>query len=876
MKILKASAGSGKTYSLAKEYIRLLVGSPTPDQYRHVLAVTFTNKATAEMKDRILNELRTLAETPEKSPYLGDLVPGVCADTAQLQRRSKAALSRILHDYSQLGVATIDRFFQQTLRAFAREVGQYTAYQVELDRDALVEEAVTRVLDSLSEQKDPALLEWIIRGVRDDLEREGRFTLDRRLRELGNALPEMPGGGREPLDKGRLEGLSAGCWRTVSDFTFKVRNAARAVADALDACGINPADSNRGFLKGIYPYAEVSPRDFISAPTPSFQDKALDLEKWFAKTKAHLAAAAVPAAGAMADFVALFGDEYKAYCTAQTIRGQLYGLGVAAELRKALTAVQKEKGVISIDDTNAILNGIVAGSDAPFIYEKTGVRYENFLLDEFQDTSRVQWENFLPLLRNSEAEGKESLVVGDVKQSIYRWRGSDWNLLGSEVEKTFSLSGKDIDVLGGNYRTCGEIVAFNNAFFPYAAGEVDRICGKDPAEEGSVSSLYADVNQKACTKDGAPGLVRIHFAEKAEDEVAAVMDALRDVRERGARWEDIAILVRGNAEGEAMAQLLVEAGVPVVSDDALYVKGSVTVRRLVSMLSLVENPSLEGGSSVAAFLAQQMGISLAGQSVYHSLVNLCEDLLEKINAYDAATYGAETPYIAAFVDFLRDWSSRNGENLGAFLREWKESNPKIPSPPQGDAVRVMTIHKSKGLEFPVVILPFTEKVTLYKPSSQWCRVDKLHADFRVSLSEASLNTEFSEDYIRERTAQGVDGINVLYVAMTRAKCELTVIAAAPPKSFAEAVEKGAPLQAKNFSQILYGFVRCMDHVSGAPYDFTAMKRAEAVRAGVSVGFPCRKTAVAGRLSLGEEKGDAAAEPVTEERQEELILEPTLF
>ena len=146
MKILKASAGSGKTYSLAKEYIRLLVGSPTPDQYRHILAVTFTNKATAEMKDRILNELRTLAETPEKSPYLGDLVPDVCADTAQLQRRSKAALSRILHDYSQLGVATIDRFFQQTLRAFAREVGQYTAYQVELDRDALVEEALNALI----------------------------------------------------------------------------------------------------------------------------------------------------------------------------------------------------------------------------------------------------------------------------------------------------------------------------------------------------------------------------------------------------------------------------------------------------------------------------------------------------------------------------------------------------------------------------------------------------------------------------------------------------------------------------------------------------------------------------------------------------------
>lgn len=864
MKILKASAGSGKTYSLAKEYISLLLGSPSPDQYRHILAVTFTNKATAEMKSRILSELKTLADNPQKSPYFKDFVPSVFPDPDRLKNKSKAVLSRILHDYSQMGVSTIDRFFQQTLRAFAREVGQYTAYQVELDRDALVEEAVTRVLDSLSEQKDPALLEWIIRGVKDDLEREGRFTLDRRLREMGNALPEMPGGGRKALDKDRLEELSAACRKTVAAFTQKVKDGAQAVADALAACGINPAESNRGFLKGIYPYAELSVRDYIMAPTPAFQEKALDLEKWFAKTKMHLAAAAVPAAGAMADFIALFGDEYKAYCTAQTIRGQLYGLGVAAELRKALTAVQKEKGVISIEDTNDILHGIISGSDAPFIYEKTGTRYENYLLDEFQDTSRVQWENFLPLLQNSEAEGKESLCVGDVKQSIYRWRGSDWNLLGSEVQKTFGLDDSRIGVLGGNYRTCREIVGFNNGFFSYAAAEVDRICGREAAEDGSVSSLYGDVEQKPCTKDGAAGFVHVLFTEKAEDETVAMMDSIRAVRSRGARWEDIAILVRGNAEGEAIAQLLVENGIPVVSDDALYVKGSVTARRLVSMLSLIENPALEGGRSVAAFLAKEMGVSAAEESVYHSLVNLAEKLLADIRAYDEQTYDAEIPYIAAFVDFLRDWSSRNGENLGAFLRDWKESNPKIPSPPQGDAVRVMTIHKSKGLEFPVVILPFTEKVTLFKPTSQWCRVDGLEEYFRVNLSEASLNTAFGDDYVRERTGQGVDGLNVLYVAMTRAKCELHVIAAMPPKSFMEAAEKGAALPAKNFSQILYGFIREKKMTAGAPYDFTQMKRDETSHTGVTIGFPCAKNSVAGRLSLGgdEPKEKNVDEPET--------------
>ena len=817
LKILKASAGSGKTYNLAREYIRLILESEKADAYRHVLAVTFTNKATDEMKRRILKELYTLASQPEVSPYYKDFVPSIFGDAAQLQRKARQQLTGILHDYSAFAVSTIDRFFQQTLRAFSREIGQFSSYQVQLDREALVDESVDRVLDTLSE-KDRTLLNWLTGSVKEELLQNGTFSLDKRLQEVAGSLQELPAD-KARFPRENLERLQKVCKEIIGGFETQVAEAAKACLAVFEAEGVDPSESSHGLFKQFFKYQDV--KKSVPRPTDTFLRKAADSGQWFAKGKDAMRKKLEGVLEApLQAFLDLFGTPYKEYLTAMTIMGQLYGLGVAEELREAFVQIQKEKNVISIDDSNTILHSIIDGTDTPFIYEKLGVRYEDFLLDEFQDTADIQWENFRPLLMGSESTGNDSLVVGDVKQSIYRWRGSDWNLLGSRLEQEF----RDVrrSVLDGNYRTCREIVEFNNAFFAFAAGELDRQGGEDPAAEGSISDLYRDVVQKACFKDPEPGSVEIRFTE---DQMEEILKTVRDIRARGGKWEDIAILVRSNREGSAIASALVEEDIPVVSDDSLFVKSSVTVRRLVSQLSLSDAPLGEGETSAAAFLAASLEVKIPEH--YHSLTDLAEGFLRDLRTSDPKTFEAEVPYIQSFMDYLQDWVSTGGNNLSAFLRSWKEADPKIASPQTGDSVRVMTIHKSKGLEFPFVIVPFAEKVTLYKASSYWCRPavegTKLEQEaqgvFHVCRDSSAAESLFEADYLRERKLEAIDNINVLYVAFTRAKYGLKVIAAPIPKSGVK--------EYKNMSQLLYSFVQTEHYTCGSPYPLDKIPRTEA-------------------------------------------------
>ena len=455
-------------------------------------------------------------------------------------------------------------------------------------------------------------------------------------------------------------------------------------------------------------------------PTASFLSKARDPELWFSAAKRQLLTQLGGALDAPLNaFLDSFGTPFKAYNTARTIQGQLYSLGVAGELREAFAAIQKEKNLLSLDDSNTILKGIIDGTDAPFIYEKLGVRFDHFLLDEFQDTADIQWDNFRPLLSNSIASGNDSLVVGDVKQSIYRWRGSDWNLLDSRLQQEFRQS--LVKPLDENYRTCGTIVRFNNDFFRHAARELDRLLDTDV-----IGSLYGDVEQKVKFRDPAPGSVEVCYTE---DQMGEILHTLEEVKSRGGKWADVAILVRGNAEGAAIAAELLRNKIPVVSDDSLFVKTSVTVRRLVSQLSLVEAPPQEDAPHVAGFLARSLQVRIPDS--YHSLTDLSEALLRDIREADPKRFEAEIPYIQSFMDYLQDWVATGGNNLDSFLRAWEEADPKIASPQRGNSVRVMTVHKSKGLEFPFVIVPYAEKVTLFKGSSYWCR-PKLEGGARPS------------------------------------------------------------------------------------------------------------------------------------------------
>lgn len=835
LKILKASAGSGKTYNLAREYIRLIVGSDQPDAYRHVLAVTFTNKATDEMKRRILKELYTLSKNPEKSPYYKDLVPAVQPNAQALQQRAAQQLSAILNDYSAFAVSTIDRFFQQTLRAFSREIGQFASYQVQVDREALITESVDRVLDGLSE-KDTPLLDWLTRSAQENLQEKGRIGLEDGLKTIAKDLFQIPEGEIQ-YNKQAMDQLRASCEKIIKAYPEKLKAAVEAIQKALEDVGVDFSDFNRGFLSAI-----TKNLDSVAKPTEAFIRKAQDPEQWFIKSKAHLLPLVQPALeGPLKAYLALFGPAYQEYMTALILKGQLYSLGVARELRDAFSQIQQEKNVLSLDDSNTILHRIIDGTDTPFIYEKMGVRYEDFLLDEFQDTSDIQWDNFRPLVHGSIDSGNDSLVVGDVKQSIYRWRGSDWNLLGTRLEEEFRQP--EVKVLDGNYRTCRAIVEFNNGFFSEVAARLDAQLGTT-----RISQLYADVKQNVNVDEKAPGSVDVVFTD---DQMEEILNTLTEVRGRGAEWADIAILVRGNDDGALIASALLEAGIPVVSDDSLYVKSSVTVRRLVSQLSLVDSVPREGKPDVAGYMARSLEVEIPAQ--YHSLMELAEAILRDLQKADPAKFEAEIPYIQSFMDYLQEWTATGGNRLDAFLRAWEEASPKIASPAAGNSVRVMTIHKSKGLEFPFVIVPFADKITLYKAPVAWARPSvegsslekEAEGLFRVQLDGKSADSFFEERYRQETELQAIDNINVLYVALTRAQYGLKVIAATPPKT----------LTYKNFSHFLYDYVGSASFSTGEPYDFTQLKRASAQVEELPLGYASYPADSGSRLRFSPEAAD---------------------
>lgn len=803
---MKASAGSGKTYNLARTYINLLLESDDRYAYRHILAVTFTNKATEEMKNRILKELYALASDP----------------SAPESRKASEVLSDILHDYSAFAVSTIDRFFQQTLKAFSREIGQFASYQVELDRDSLVAESVDRILDSLTEE-DAGLLTWLTDNVLEQIEQGGKYSTDANLMKMAVRLKSSQR--QEELEKAGVDEMSAYsqdtlvrirqiCRKIIADFRMEVRQKASAACNVLDSSGVRVEDSFRGFMKALPVYAGIDDRDALVPPTESFMDKAPDHEKWFSAAKAKtLLPKVFPALESpLQDFCALWGKDYQVYSTACILDDQIYGLGVARELSVTFKELMKEKNVLCLDDSNTILRGIIDGSDAPFVYEKIGVRFDHFLLDEFQDTARVQWDNFKPLLANSDSQGGKSLIVGDVKQSIYRWRGSDWKLLDAEIPAEFpKYKG---EVLDTNYRSLANVVEFNNAYFKAAAEIIDSLNGEE--ENGRLAGIYSDVVQKVARKDSARGSVSVTFCDK-EDELQAVLDAVMEATASGARLSEIAVLVRSNAVGESVAGYLIENGVTVITDDSLKVKSSITVRRLVSLMSLIDNPE----DTVNGFLAQSLDVTVP--SGYNSLVDMAESIVRELEAGDKeGVISGEVLYLQSFMDCLQDYVSSNGNNLRGFLKHWEGEDPSISSPSSGESVRVMTIHKSKGLDFPYVIIPFAENIRLFKADSRWCSPDLAGTPlegvaegvYDVLLSQASESTLFAEHYRNENFLQQVDNINTIYVAMTRAALGTHVIAQYPAQKCITAVGEREPFRFSDFSQILYWFVSASGRIDG--------------------------------------------------------------
>ncbi|MBQ9185199.1 MAG: UvrD-helicase domain-containing protein [Bacteroidales bacterium] len=831
IKILRSSAGSGKTFNLAKTYIRLLLSSEDRYAYRHILAVTFTNKATAEMKNRILKELDILAREPEASGYISDFGP-MFGGTAAVQKKASALLKDILHDYSAFSVSTIDKFFQQALRAFARELGQFSSYQVELDKDALVHESVDRILSSVDESSS-GLRNWLTDSLMAQIEENGRFSLENTLYDAAGRIKddslreELERCGKssgEVFSRDYLKKVRSECSKYVKEYKGKVQEAAKAVFDGMKAAGLVPGDFHRYFNVGFLEVYLKPLRGALPVPTDAFFRRIDDSSQWFTKANQRLIPQAeASVAGPLAAFRELFtGKDYVTFRTAELLKAQVYSLGLASEVEREFASLQDEKNVICIDDSNLTLRNIIAGSDAPFIYEKLGVRFENFLLDEFQDTSAIQWENFRPLLAESDASGGENLLVGDVKQSIYRWRGGDWKLLSGGVKEDFP-SADDSQTLQQNWRSLPAIVHFNNDFFTFAARMLDMQCGGN-----LIQDIYADAVQEVKSKEQDAGFVNCTFCASKEEQMQEILSSVAAAREAGASLGQIAILVRTNTQGSEVASFLLQNGVHVISDDSMKVKSSVTVRRLVSLLYCIGNEK----DLVNRYVADSLNITLPSR--YDSLYSLAEELLRSLREADAELFSREVLYVQSFMDLLLSWSASNGNSLVAFLKYWNDEDPKIASPEGAEAVRVLTIHKSKGLEFPYVIYPFAGDEYLYKSRRAWCAPNLAgtalegvaEGVYDINLSqEGTASTCFDSRFREEQFMQYIDGINTFYVALTRAGKVLHTISAVPSSKFLQSVSGRSgdyELPAggfKRFSELLYWFTEVFHPEMGSMPSF---------------------------------------------------------
>ncbi len=804
VELMKASAGSGKTFSLAREYLRLLLlGRDKEHCYRHILAVTFTNKATEEMKSRIVEELDTLAKYPGHSPYLSYLMDEChFGSEEELRKAAAKSLSEILSDYGAFSVSTIDKFFQRVLRSFAREVGQFGQYQVELDRKALVQESADRVLDSLSKEK-PELLDWLTASAIEDISEGGKYTLTKTLYDFAEKYmsedyrqkADAIGMNKEKaFSEANLNAIRELCRKEISSFESKLKKLAESALQAASA-EIKPV---KNLVARLAKLALLDAKEMakISDSPTKYWLKAVDTYDDCKKIDE------------------LIQSSYPSYRTAQILRGQVAVFRAAEELDKRFKELLKEKNVLGIEDTNDILRDIIGGSDAPFVYEKVGVRYEHFLLDEFQDTSSVQWDNFRPLLQNSIAEGCYNLIVGDVKQSIYRWRNARWEIIDREVDR--DLRNVVHHSLVDNWRSAPEIVSFNNDFFSCLAKALNSGYA---FPDFSISKIYEDVRQNA-KKSSVPGSVQISFCDNdaVYDEV---VESVRDALSRGFSQKDIAVIVRTNKIGQQAASALTEAGFGVITNDSLRIGACESIRRLLSCLYKVDNPD----DAVNAYLAGDF--EPASVADCQSLSDMCDEILQGL---PSDMVDKDSLYVLSFMDLVRDFAAQNGNSLHAFLKYWTEegSNKYISSPDDADAVTIITVHKVKGLDYPYVIIPLQKREYWIRPDVDfWVpgnmsgtgfeSVEK--ALYATHLNKTSINTCFGDDYKHELPLAITDNVNTWYVAMTRASEAMHVIA---PWSYPNEVEShgaGEPWFGKDESLVkgLASALRlyCLDHVDVA-------------------------------------------------------------
>lgn len=787
--IYKASAGAGKTHKLTGEYIKLLFSQP--DAFRHILAVTFTNKATDEMKQRILQELYLLSQSCQASDYLKEIMEYTGRDEAWVRGEAKEILISILHDYTSFRVSTIDKFFQMVMRAFARELGRMATYNVELDRDSVLAKAVDRMFSDLDDSKNKKLLEWLIEYSLDAVDKGSSWNVKGEILKLGNQLfseayklaVEKCGGKGEEISIDVVAQFKKNLKKGVGEFEAAAVALGKAGMECISRHSLELGDFKGGsrtpfnYLKTL---AGCRRGDTVPYPGVTFAALHGNIEKWYTGKSCPAAVEVVYGEldGIVGKIIDLFEDGYSGYATALAILQNVNVMGILNDIRARVLEYCRERNIILLSESTELLGRIIDKDDTPFIYEKIGARLDNFMLDEFQDTSSMQWRNFYPLLQNSLAQGYGNLIVGDVKQSIYRWRGSDWNILNEGIYGQFRKDELKDHNLGCNYRSGANIVGFNNHFFEWCAKAAGQLFG----EGGEVIGKIYEGFQQEVSRKGmeSPGCVQVDFLSNAdgsfmENALEKLPEKVELLVSQGYSLKDIAVLVRTGIQGNAVARKLIEAGYEIISSDSLYISSCDAVQKIVNILRQMDNPE----SSSLKVLRQFCAVPDAVEMEKYSLYQLCENIIrETLEPQDKG----EVAYLQAFLDLVLEFTAREGTNISMFIKWWDESGARctISAPDDMDAIRIMTIHKSKGLGFNVVIIPFLKESLDHQPAMApdlWCVHDGYPVP--VKYSKGLSGTSFADEYLNEKLCAYTDALNTVYVAFTRPKRELHVFAPIP-------------------------------------------------------------------------------------------------
>lgn len=804
--IYNASAGSGKTYQLAKNYLRLILAPNSTFRYRELLALTFTNKAVGEMKDRILQYLQefSLPKTPDKSLSLFEaLQRDLGYDTAELRTKAAATLKELLHNYGFFEIATIDKFNHKIIRTFARDLKIAQNFEVELDTDSLLREAVLRILDKAGQHK--ALTATLIQFSLEKIDDNKSWNIAFDLNQMGKMLfNENHGPYLKKLRPKALVDfatLKNTLQREIQLLEKQAVTLAEEVLETIGTLGFEFADFPRETLPNHFKKIVAGETDVNLL----YKNK---IEEQLSQNKILKTSVTKPSEILVSQIFPIYLEvkstlhSLKAHKKAE---GAIMAVSLLNEIQKEVKEVQSERNLLAISDFNTIISEEVTNQPVPFIYERLGEKYRHFFIDEFQDTSKKQWSNLIPLIGNAlesmdeHGETGSLLLVGDVKQAIYRWRGG-------EASQFLNLSnGKNnpftilpiTNQLNKNWRSCKTIINFNNSFFTY----ISQLFTNSEFQQ-----LFIDGNHQE-PNDQPGGCVNISYysndvGANENPQSIKTLETIKKIKSLGHSYRDICVLVRENSKGELLANYLAQQGIPLVSADVLLLRNSPEVQFLVALLKHIEAPNEQlyrfellsylcpKGQPLHDFLdrnLQGMEAFLAKHYQFDTstiLLLSTYDVLElAIERFDLAKNS--NAYINYFLDFALDYENKESTAIFDFLLFWelKQDSLALSAPEHLDAVKIMTVHKAKGLEFPFVIFPFADSPLHGGPKKNdvWIPIDKNKFEgFEHLVLKASAELEFfskasHELYKEEKEKTLLDSINVLYVALTRAVQGLFVL-----------------------------------------------------------------------------------------------------